>query len=95
MLQEIGEISRRLGVFTYTLELPEDWEPWDAEKLQVMEEYERKQDEDRARAIQKYREEPWDAEKSQKLEEYEHQKDKVYARRLKGETDIPWPEYPI
>ena len=47
ILREIGEISRRVGGFTYTLELPEDWEPWDAEKIQVMEEYERKQDEDR------------------------------------------------
>ena len=96
MLREISEFSRKTGiVFEYILELPEDWEPWDAEKIQVMEEYERKQDEDRAHAIQKYREEPWDAEKSRKLEEYERQRDEVYARRLKGETDIPWPEYPV
>ena len=57
-LQEVGEFSRRLGI-TYSLELPKDWEPWDAETIQKLEEYERQRNEVCARHLKGETDVPW------------------------------------
>lgn len=45
VFREISEFSRWQGGIIYTLELPEDWEPWNAKKIQELEEYDRQQHE--------------------------------------------------
>ena len=59
ILLEVGELSRKFEIY-YTLARPKDWEPWDEETIQKLEEYERARDEVfRERFLKGNKEVPW------------------------------------
>lgn len=58
LLYEVGEIGRGLGVY-YTLAEPKDWEPWDAEAIRKLEEYERAYNEVLREHLNGNKEVPW------------------------------------
>lgn len=58
VLYEVGEIPRSLGI-SYVLALPKDWEPWDAETIQKLEEYERATQERMHRSLEGDHDSPW------------------------------------
>lgn len=49
-LQAMGLFYKKMG-YSFSQELPEDWEPWDEETLRKYEEYERQEREAAARAL--------------------------------------------
>ena len=58
ILLEVGELPRRWGIY-YRLAQPKDWEPWDAEMIQKLEEYRRQENEAIVRQWKGETDVPW------------------------------------